>query len=174
MAQQQLHHPQVGILPGMYAEPIKSKVRNKKTQFTSHLNLNLNTTPQQKSLSKPPIFDYLSSFLEAPIVPAHLEVQRNLVIKRRGMRRRGIHGKLNSGWFTDADDLVRPPYHTKQNRNDQTTVGKVDTASMSIMQKIVSQHPPLYRTLDEPAALYTNLRHVVGLGLEPLGFPTMS
>ena len=64
-----------------------------------HFNNNNKAQKEAKenSLAKPAIFDFISSFQDPPNIPAHLEVQRNLVNQRRGIRH-PCGWRLHTSW----------------------------------------------------------------------------
>ena len=167
------HQHRGGCLPGMYADLPTKRRRTRKT--TQHTPDRVSSFDKNKpTLDKPPLFDYLASFKETPLIPLHLERQRNLVMERRGLGLRRGHstqGVQNKDWFIDRNELVQPPFYTQtkhSNSNDPTQ-------SVSIMASIVNSHPPLASD-GAPTDLnteikmpYTNLRDVNAL--LPLDFP---
>jgi len=180
-----------GCLPGMYAPLNPRKNRRNHNRPTNNPNTTQYYTRNGKQMqqqvlsfnkqdvaSKPPIFDYLASFQQTPAIPAHLTAQSKLVLQRRGQRRKRGQGKLDKGWFTDANQLIKAPFHTSHNtragERPQQYNNDGSEINNSIMANIVEQHPPLYETPSHLKLPYTELRQVVGLGLEPLDFPKRS
>ena len=181
-----------GILPGMYEEaPVLKKARRANPHAVGgrptqrHFNNNRNVAykaqnkPKENSLAKPAIFDFISSFQDPPDIPAHLEVQRNLVNQRRGIRHAFRGQQHNKDWFTDPEELIKAPFYTTRetSRNGGRGGGwkggeeLVVRQNTGIMASIVSRHPPTeeYQTDHDLPMPYQRLRDVGKL--LPLDFP---
>jgi hypothetical protein len=141
-------------------------------------------TFKEDSSTKPAIFDFIASFQEPPDIPAHLEVQRNHVNQRRGIRRRAFRGQRNKkDWFTDAEELIKAPFYTARdsdsnrvrrggwNGGEELVVHQSEQPG--IMASIVSRHPPCeeYQTDHDLPMPYQRLRDVGKF--MPLDFPAI-
>ena len=175
-----------GILPGMYEDaPLKKARANlhavggQPTQRHFNNNNKAQKEAKENSLAKPAIFDFISSFQDPPNIPAHLEVQRNLVNQRRGIRHAFRGQQHNKDWFTDPEELIKAPFYTTRetSRNGGRGVGwkggeeLVVRQNVGIMASIVSRHPPTeeYQTDHDLPMPYQRLRDVGKLS--PLDFP---